>query len=71
MSDAGSMGPRPFGLYSPNGCYYLGLHASHADCWQVALGWPSEEEIRNKKAAGWYCVEGTFSYTNDSPIDKA
>jgi hypothetical protein len=60
---------RPFAVYSPRGCVHIGLHTSHADCWQIALGWPAQEEIDQHKAKGWYCVEGTFSYTNASPMD--
>ncbi len=71
MTDPGANDLRPFGLYSPEGCTYLGLHNSFADCWKVALGWPSDDEIAEHKAAGWYCVEGMFSYTNQSPIDRA
>lgn len=66
MVDPGAMPPRPFALYSPEGCYYLGLHESHQDCWRVALGWPYCTEIRELQKQGWYSVEGTFNYTDKS-----
>ncbi len=25
---------------------YVGLHTNETECWQIFLGWPSEEEIK-------------------------
>lgn len=36
----------PYAIFDKDGrVVYVGLHGSDADCWQVYLGWPSDEEI--------------------------
>lgn len=36
---------KPYAIYQRGELYYIGLHASADDCWRIALGWPSPEEI--------------------------
>lgn len=40
---------KPFAIYQRGELHYLGMHASEDDCWRVALGWPSDEEIAHAK----------------------
>lgn len=47
---------RPYAIYVKGELRYLGLHASEADCWTVAKGWPSNNEIEQYKRAGEICL---------------
>lgn len=48
---------KPFALYKKGELHYLGMHKDEADCWKVALGWPSPEEIEwEKKTNGLLCL---------------
>jgi hypothetical protein len=40
---------KPFALYKKGELHYIGMHKDEADCWKVALGWPSPEEIEWEK----------------------
>jgi len=40
---------KPFALYKKGELHYIGIHKDEADCWKVALGWPSPEEIEWEK----------------------
>lgn len=61
----------PYVIISPKGVYYIGMHKSEADCWNIALGWPDDSEIEWCKNNGWYCISATLSWkdpTNKSAI---
>ena len=53
---------RTYVIASPQGIEYIGRHKSEGDCWFVALGWPSADEISAKEAAGWYCAEADVTW---------
>jgi hypothetical protein len=52
----------PFALIGPDGWHYIGLHPDEKDCWRVALGWPDEAEINQKKAEGYKVKKINVSY---------
>ncbi len=55
----------PWVVVSGNGVMWLGL-AKDEDCaWTYALGWPSKEEIEDKKKKGWYAKDATVSWKED------
>ena len=65
--DPGALGPIPYVLVGPKGVRYVGLHHNADDCWTVALGWPTDEEIAEYKRNGfavhpatvtWHEIEG-------------
>lgn len=60
MCDTDGKPLKPWAVICPEGVYYLGLHSSEAQCWRVALGWPSSGEINHHKQAGWYACEVTI-----------
>lgn len=49
-------------LVSTFGLYYIGLHSSEDDVWRVALGWPDEFEIEEKKREGWYVAKAKATW---------
>ena len=49
-------------VVSPCGLYYIGLHNSEGDVWRVALGWPDELEIEEKKREGWYAAKAKATW---------
>lgn len=53
---------RTYVLASAKGIEYIGRHKTEDDCWFVALGWPSADEIAAKAAAGWYCTEADVTW---------
>lgn len=63
MADKGELGQRAFVVVGPSGVAYVGFHASEADAWSIALGWPSDDEIDALKQAGWYAAEATLTWT--------
>ena len=60
--DPGALNERPFVMVSPQGLAYVGLHKDEADCWRVALGWPSDEEIAARKAEGYAVYPATLTW---------
>ena len=52
----------PWVVVAPEGVVYLGLHQSENEAWQVALGWPPEEEIFNRRKEGWYAAQATTTW---------
>lgn len=58
---------KPFAIYHRDGeLAYLGLHKSADDCWRVALGWPSPEEIRAyRRKHGAVCIPVTVTPTTN------
>ena len=53
---------RPYVLVGPDGVHYVGIHNSEDDCWKIALGWPSEEEILARKSEGFAVYPATLSW---------
>lgn len=47
---------KPYAIYRKGELHYLGLHESEADCWRVALGWPTVGEVEERKRAGDLCL---------------
>ena len=64
--DHGALNERPFVMVGPHGLAYVGIHASERDCWQVALGWPSDDEIAARKAEGFAVHPATLSWNTDA-----
>jgi hypothetical protein len=54
-----------FAIYHDKKLQFIGIGESYDDCWRIFLGWPSEEEIKNAKNNGYYCVE-----VKVTPIDE-
>jgi len=54
---------------------YVGLHTTEQDCWQLYLGWPSEQEVLDAKREGKTCKRVSLRrYSLDelqSPIVQA
>lgn len=46
---------KTYGMFSPAGLVYCGLHTNEDDVWQVFFGYPDDEEIEDRKQEG-YCV---------------
>lgn len=58
----GKLEMRPWVVVRPQGLYYIGLNINEADAWKIALGWPDESEIAEKKRAGWYAAPATATW---------
>ena len=52
----------PWVIVSPDGWEWLGYMEDEAHAWDIALGWPSPEEIAEHKANGWYAAEATVTW---------
>ena len=52
----------PYVLVSPEGLIYAGLHDSEDSCWQIALGWPSNDEINYYKSQGYYVAKAQLTW---------
>jgi hypothetical protein len=55
---------QPYGIYSTHNCtlVHIGLYESISQCWQIWLGWPTEEEIQDAKLNGYHCIPVTCHY---------
>lgn len=52
----------PYVLVSPEGLVYVGLHTCEESCWQIVLGWPSEDEIKYHKSLGYYVAKAQLTW---------
>lgn len=52
----------PWVVVSPKGVEYVGLCSDESEAWCIALGWPSAQEIADRKAQGWYACESSLSW---------
>lgn len=59
---------KAFVIVSPKGPYYTGLHVSEESAWTACFYWPSDEEIAERKAAGWYCAEATLTWKKQEAV---
>lgn len=50
-------------IVGPKGLAYAGLHVDEDHAWQIFLGWPSHDEIADRKAHGWYAAKATITWT--------
>lgn len=64
--DPGALNERPFVMVGPQGLAYVGIHKDEAACWQVAIGWPSQEEIDARKGQGFAVYPATLSWNTDA-----
>lgn len=56
----------PWAVYdSRDRLVYVGLHSDEASCWQVYLGWPSDDEIRTAKRNGFHAESVMLSRVRD------
>lgn len=53
----------PWVVVAPSGLSWLGLARDENNAWQIALGWPDQQEIDAHKLAGWYATEATVKWT--------
>ena len=53
---------KPYIICGSDGIEYVGLHLSESSCWNIYLGWPSNEEINWYKDKGYYCAEATLTW---------
>jgi hypothetical protein len=55
---------QPYGIYDINRCtlVHIGLYENIAQCWQIWLGWPTVEEIKDAKLNGYHCIPITCHY---------
>ncbi len=42
----------PWALLRGDDIFWLGMVKNESEAWQIALGWPSKEEIEDAKARG-------------------
>lgn len=49
-------------IVTPQGLRWCGIVEDEPAAWAIALGWPSDEEIDERKAAGWYAALATLSW---------
>ena len=61
-TDQTSMNDRPFVLVGPSGLVYVGLHKDEDSCWQIALGWPSKDEIEHHRRLGFSVHPATLTW---------
>lgn len=61
---------KPYVVVSPEGLYYVGLHANESDAWQIAIGWPSQAEIEDLQQRGWYCAEGNVTWKKPNQSER-
>ena len=54
----------PYVVVAPEGVHWLGLCMDEAHAWEIALGWPAEEDITECKRSGWYCARATLTWKN-------
>jgi hypothetical protein len=62
IEDKGGLTDRPYVMTDKRGLRYIGLHTSEEDCWRVALGWPSDDEIEWHKAQGVRVYPATVTW---------
>jgi hypothetical protein len=55
---------QPYGIYDTRSCnlVHIGLYESISSCWQIYLGWPTSEEIKEAKLQGLHCIPITCHY---------
>lgn len=70
-NDPGALSQRPFVMVGPKGVAHVGIHKDEADCWRVALGWPTAEEIRHAQAKGFAVYPATLTWTVPRPSASA
>lgn len=49
-------------VVAPSGLYWVGLAEDEQAAWEIALGWPSSDEIADHKKRGWYVTMATLSW---------
>ncbi len=59
---------KTFVMVAPHGLEYVGLHRNENDCWQVALGWPSDDEIDWHKANGFYVCKAQITWQKPTAL---
>lgn len=52
----------PWVVVAPNGVYWIGHASDERSAWEIALGWPHESEVAERKAAGWYAAKATITW---------
>ena len=57
-----SASPRVWVIVTPWGVQWCGIVDDETAAWATALGWPSDDEIGERKAVGWYAVPATLSW---------
>lgn len=50
-------------IVGPKGLAYAGLHVDEDHAWEIYLGWPSQDEVKARKAQGWYAAKATITWT--------
>jgi len=63
MSDRGP--EKPYAMTLNGRLYYIGMHTSDSDCWRIAWGWPSDEEIEEHKRKGYKVQECRVRFAKD------
>lgn len=56
------MTQKPFVFVSPDGVQWAGLADDIGHAWQIALGWPSDEEIDDAQAGGCFIAPAVFRF---------
>lgn len=59
----------PYVLYDTKAArlIHIGLYKDHDDCWGIALGWPTDQEIEEAKQSGIVCVQIICPFDPDKP----
>lgn len=52
----------PWVVVGSQGVYWLGHSRDEEGAWDIALGWPDQQEIDLRKQEGWYAAEATVTW---------
>jgi hypothetical protein len=54
----------PYGIYDVRQCalIHIGLYENIPECWNIFLGWPTHEEIKEAQFHGLHCIPITCHY---------
>jgi hypothetical protein len=56
----------PYVVVANDGVFWVGLAENEAHAWQIALGFPDNGEIAEKKRQGWCAVQAQLTWKNQS-----
>jgi hypothetical protein len=52
----------PWVVIARDGVYWVGLAENEARAWQIALGFPDNAEIAEKRRQGWYAAQAQLTW---------
>jgi hypothetical protein len=67
LRGAGMLGPmsknQTWVIVAPDGLVYVGLHENEDHAWHIFLGWPTAEDVADRKREGWYAAPAAITWT--------